>query len=244
MIHLFLVFPMAIIKAGCQGAQKNGILTQIFSKSDNRQVNYMKPQEIEDKIIEEEAGEHGFNRQEWPVVRRVIHTSADFDYLKSIRFYGGAVEKGIQAILQGKNIITDTNMARVGIRKKEVHEFGGKVSCLIADEAVAKLAKAAGTTRALAAVDLAAKDMEEGIYVVGNAPTALLRLMKLVREKKANPALIIGFPVGFVNAAESKDELMELNFPHITNRGRKGGSNVAASIVNALAIMAYRRKNS
>ncbi len=205
----------------------------------------MKPQEIEDKsfrIIEEEAGEHGFNEQEWPVVRRMIHTSADFDYIKSIRFYKGAIDRGIQAILQGKNIITDTNMARVGIRKKEVHEFGGQIRCLIADEAVANQAKKAGTTRALAAVDMAAQEMEGGIYVVGNAPTALLRLMELIREKKANPALIIGFPVGFVNAAESKDELMDLDFPYITNRGRKGGSNIAASIVNALAIMAYKQK--
>ncbi len=206
----------------------------------------MKPQEIEDKsfkIIEEEAGEHGFNEQEWPVVRRMIHTSADFDYIKSIRFYPGAIKAGIKAILQGKNIITDTNMARVGIRKKEVHEFGGQVRCLIADEAVANQAKEAGTTRALAAVDMAAKQIEGGIYVVGNAPTALLRLMELIREKKANPALIIGFPVGFVNAAESKDELMDLEFPYITNRGRKGGSNIAASIVNALAIMAFQKKN-
>ena len=208
----------------------------------------MKPQEIEDKsfrIIEEEAGEHGFNEQEWPVVRRMIHTSADFDYIKTIHFYKGSVnpiEAGIQAILQGKNIITDTNMARVGIRKREDHEFGGQVQCLIAEEAVATQAKAAGTTRALAAVDMAAERMEGGIYVVGNAPTALLRLMELIREKRANPALIIGFPVGFVNAAESKDELMEFGFPHITNKGRKGGSNIAASIVNALAIMAYEQK--
>ncbi|MCP3942996.1 MAG: precorrin-8X methylmutase [Desulfobacteraceae bacterium] len=205
----------------------------------------MKPQEIEDKsfkIIEEEAGDHGFTGSEWPVVRRMIHTSADFDYIKTVRFYKGGIEKGIQAILHGKNIITDTNMARVGIRTKEIHEFGGKISCLIADEKVAERAKKAGTTRALAAVDMAATEMEGGIYVVGNAPTALLRLMELIRKKKANPALIIGFPVGFVNAAESKDELMELDFPHITNKGRKGGSNIAASIVNALAIMAFQQK--
>jgi precorrin-8X/cobalt-precorrin-8 methylmutase len=208
----------------------------------------MKPQDIEDKsfrIIEQEAGEHGFNEREWPVVRRMIHTSADFDYINTIHFSKGRVdpiEAGIQAILQGKNIITDTNMARVGIRKQEIHAFGGQVQCLIADEAVAAQAKAAGTTRALAAVDMALALMEGGIYVVGNAPTALLRLMELIREKRANPALIIGFPVGFVNAAESKDELVELGFPHITNKGRKGGSNIAASIVNALAIMAFGQK--
>jgi precorrin-8X/cobalt-precorrin-8 methylmutase len=207
----------------------------------------MKPQEIEDKsfrIIEAEAGEHGFDEREWPVIRRMIHTSADFDYIKSVRFYKGShpIDAGIQAILQGKNIITDTNMARVGIRQKEVGEFGGKVSCLIADGAVAEKAKESGTTRALAAVDMAVPDMEGGIYVVGNAPTALLRLIELIREKKANPALVIGFPVGFVNAAESKEELMGVEIPYITNRGRKGGSNIAASIVNALAIMAYQQK--
>lgn len=205
----------------------------------------MKPQEIEDlsfKIIEKEAGVHPFSDDQWPIVRRMIHTSADFEYIQTIRFYPDAVQKGIQAIQKGCHIITDTNMARVGIRKKEIQDFGGKVSCLIADEAVAKKAKDAGTTRALAAVDMACERMEGGIYVVGNAPTALLRLIELIKEKKANPALVIGFPVGFVNAAESKDELMALDFPYITNKGRKGGSNIAASIVNALAIMAAESK--
>lgn len=205
----------------------------------------MKPQEIEDlsfEIIDKEAGEHGFSKEEWPIVRRMIHTSADFDYIKTVRFNGKAVEKGIQAIQQGKQIITDTNMARVGIRKKEIEEFGGQISCLMADPAVASRAKEGGTTRALAAVDLACTAMAGGIYVVGNAPTALLRLIDLIRDKKAAPALVIGFPVGFVNAAESKDALMDIDIPYITNKGRKGGSNIAASIVNALAIMAYQQK--
>lgn len=201
----------------------------------------MKPQEIEDlsfKIIEQETGAHGFSDDQWPIVRRMIHTSADFEYIHTIRFYPEAVQKGIAAIQRGCQIITDTNMARVGIRKKEIHDFGGKVSCLMAEKAVAKKAKETGTTRALAAVDMACDQMENGIYVVGNAPTALLRLIELIKNKKANPALIIGFPVGFVNAAESKDALMALEFPYITNKGRKGGSTIAASIVNALAIMA------
>jgi len=205
----------------------------------------VKPQEIEDlsfKIIEQEAGAHGFSGDQWPIVRRMIHTSADFEYLNTIRFYPDAVQRGINAIQKGCQIITDTNMARVGIRKKEIHEFGGKISCLMADQDVAKKAKAFGTTRALAAVDMACDQMKDGIYVVGNAPTALLRLIELIRDKKASPALIIGFPVGFVNAAESKKELMSLDFPYITNKGRKGGSNIAASIVNALAIMAVEQK--
>ena len=205
----------------------------------------MKPQEIEDlsfKIIEQEAGNHTFNKEQWPIVRRMIHTSADFEYLKTIRFYPGAIQKGIKAIQNGCQIFTDTNMARVGIRKKEIHEFGGKVSCLIADKDVANKAKDTGSTRALAAVDMACDRMKDGIYVVGNAPTALLRLIELIKDKKARPALVIGFPVGFVNAAESKDALTTLDFPYITNKGRKGGSNIAASIVNALAIMAVAQK--
>ncbi|NOX35106.1 MAG: precorrin-8X methylmutase [Deltaproteobacteria bacterium] len=205
----------------------------------------MKPQEIEDlsfKIIKKEAGAHTFKDDQWPVVRRMIHTSADFDYMDTVRFSPGAVQKGIAAIQSGCQIFTDTNMARVGIRKKEIHEFGGRVSCLIAKEDVAKKAKKTGTTRALAAVDMACELVKDGIYVIGNAPTALLRLIELVKDKKADPALVIGVPVGFVNAAESKDGLMALDIPYITNKGRKGGSNIAASIVNALAIMAFDLK--
>ena len=205
----------------------------------------MKPQEIEDlsfKIIEQEAGDHRFSDEQWPIVRRMIHTSADFEYMNTIQFYPDAIQKGIKAIQNGCQIFTDTNMARVGIRKKEIHEFGGKVSCLIADKDVAKKAKDTGTTRALAAVDMACGGMKDGIYVIGNAPTALLRLIELIKDKKASPALVIGFPVGFVNAAESKDALMTLDFPYITNKGRKGGSNIAASIVNALAIMAVEQR--
>jgi precorrin-8X/cobalt-precorrin-8 methylmutase len=202
----------------------------------------MQAQEIEKqsfRIIEKEAGDHGFPEDQWPIVRRMIHTSADFEYIKTVRFSPGAVHKGIEAIRKGCTIFTDTNMARVGIRKMEIRSFGGRVECLMADPDVAAMAEKNQTTRAVAAVDAACLDMKGAIYVVGNAPTALLRLIELIREGKAAPALVIGLPVGFVNAAESKEELMGLDFPHITNKGRKGGSNVAASIVNALAIMAY-----
>ncbi len=207
----------------------------------------MKPQEIENlsfKIIEAEAGDHEFDDKQWPIVRRMIHTSADFEYIKTIRFNKDAIEKGIAAIQSGCKIFTDTNMARVGIRTKEITQFGGEVNCIIAEENVAKKAKNDGTTRALAAVDMACEDVGGGIYVVGNAPTALLRLIELIKEKKADPALVIGFPVGFVNAAESKEELMKLDFPYITNVGRKGGSNIAASIVNALILMASGKTES
>ena len=201
----------------------------------------MKPQEIEDlsfEIIASEAGDHGFNETEWPVVRRMIHTSADFEYIKTVRFNQDAVRTGIEAIRSGCPIFTDTNMARVGIRKKEIQSFKGSVHCLMAEPEVAEKAAKEGTTRALAAVDLACERMAGGIYVVGNAPTALLRLIEKIKSKDAAPALVVGFPVGFVNAAESKDALMELDIPYITNKGRKGGSNIAAAVVNALAIAA------
>ncbi len=201
----------------------------------------MKPADIETlsfEIIDKEAGEHGFPEDKWSIVRRMIHTSADYEYLDSVRFTEGAVKIGIEAIRSGKNIVTDTNMAKAGIRKKEVGDYGGSVHCLITDPSVTEIAKKEGSTRAKAAVDSAVPLMEGGIYVVGNAPTALLRLMELIREGAAKPALILGFPVGFVNAAESKAELCETDFPHISNFGRKGGSNIAAAVVNALIILA------
>jgi precorrin-8X/cobalt-precorrin-8 methylmutase len=204
----------------------------------------MKPQQIEAlsfQIIEKEAGNHGFDETHWPVVRRVIHTSADFEYIRTLRFGNDAVKKGISAIENGCDIFTDTNMARVGIRTAEITRFGGTVSCLMADPAVAARAAAEGTTRALAAVDLVAGRLDGAVYVVGNAPTALMRLVALIREGNPGPALVIGLPVGFVNAAESKQELLALDIPYITNVGRKGGSNVAAAVVNALAILAYEK---
>jgi len=186
-------------------------------------------------------GNHGFDEKHWQVVRRMVHTSADFEYIKTVHFHKDALMSGMDAIKKGCTIFTDTNMARVGIRKGEISGFGGEVKCMIADEDVAKTAKAKGITRALASVDKACEEMEGAIYVVGNAPTALLRLIELIRADKIKPALIVGMPVGFVNAAESKAELMTLNFPYISNRGRKGGSNVAASIINAMAIMAAKK---
>jgi precorrin-8X/cobalt-precorrin-8 methylmutase len=201
----------------------------------------MKPDEIESlsfQIIEEEIGEHNLSKDQWPVVRRMIHTSADFEYSIMVRIHPNAIQSGLGAIRGGKKIITDTNMARVGIRKMELDQFGASTACYMSDPAVHDRAKASGITRARVAVDMAIEDMKDGIYVVGNAPTALMRLIELVEAQKARPALIIGLPVGFVNAAESKAALMELDYPYISNVGRKGGSNVAASVVNALAIMA------
>ncbi len=189
-------------------------------------------------IIDQEVGAHDFSPDQWQIVRRMIHTSADFEYKNSVRFHPHAITAGVDAIQHGKTIITDTNMARVGIRKNELSQFGTSVECHINDDSVRQIAADSGSTRASAAVDAAQEKMSGGIYVVGNAPTALLRLVKLVKENKNPPALIIGLPVGFVNAAESKTALMELDLPFISNIGRKGGSNVAASVVNALAIIA------
>ena len=202
---------------------------------------YMKPEEIEElsfKIIDDEAGRHNFPPDQWSVVRRMIHTSADFEYMKSVCFHKHAIARGLEAIKNGKNIITDTNMGKAGIRKSDISCFKVTVKCFITDPKVCRIASKTGTTKAKAAVDAAIPDMEDGIYVIGNAPTALLRLIELVKEKKAKPALIIGLPVGFVNAAESKANLIEMGYPYISNIGRKGGSNIAASVVNALAKLA------
>lgn len=201
----------------------------------------MKPQEIEDQsfaIIDAEARPHDFDDRHWQVVRRVIHTSADFEWQRMMRFHPEAIPLGIAAIRRGRPIITDTNMARVGIRSRDLAPFGGEVRCHMTDPRVAARAATEGITRAKAAVDLAAEEMADGIYVVGNAPTALLGLLELAAAHKAAPALVIGLPVGFVNAAESKAALMETDLPFITNIGRKGGSNVAAAVVNALILLA------
>jgi precorrin-8X/cobalt-precorrin-8 methylmutase len=202
----------------------------------------MKPEEIEKlsfQIIEQEIGTRNVADDHWPIIRRMIHTSADFEYKEMVRIHPDAVKTGMEAIRSGKKIITDTNMARVGIRKKELDRFGASTECYMNDPMIHRNAKATGVTRAKVAVDMAIENMRGGIYVVGNAPTALMRLVELIKEQKAQPALVIGLPVGFVNAAESKAALIELDHPYISNIGRKGGSNVAASVVNALAIMAY-----
>jgi precorrin-8X/cobalt-precorrin-8 methylmutase len=207
----------------------------------------MKPAEIESTsfdIIDREVGNHDFNEAQWAIVRRMIHTTADFEFKDMVRFHPAAIAAGIKAIRGGKMIITDTNMARVGIRTKELAQFGVTVKCYMTDPQVHEKAKSNGTTRAKAAVDMAADDMRDGIYVVGNAPTALLRLIELINEGKVQPALIIGLPVGFVNAAESKAALLEMDYPNISNIGRKGGSNLAASVVNALIILASNEQDA
>ena len=205
----------------------------------------MKPGDIEAesfRIIDREAGPHGFGPEEWRVVRRMIHTSADFDYLRTVRFHPNAIAAGMTAIRSGRTIVTDTNLARAGIRKPDLKRFGVAVKCFMDEPDTHAAALAKGGTRAAAAVDAAAAEMQDGIYVVGNAPTALLRLIERVRLNQVRPALIVGLPVGFVNAAESKAALAQLDHPFITNTGRKGGSNVAAAVVNALLLLAQDKK--
>ncbi len=201
----------------------------------------MRPDEIERQsfaIIDAEAGAHDFAPEHWAIVRRMIHTSADFDYMRSVRIHPLAVKAGIRCIRGAGVIYTDTNMARTGIRQSALARFNASTRCLMATEEIARMAAEQNVTRARAAVDAVADRLGNSIYVVGNAPTALLRLIELIRQGRPVPALVIGLPVGFVNAAESKAELLRLDVPYITNVGRKGGSNVAASVVNALTLMA------
>lgn len=203
----------------------------------------MKPEEIEEesfRIIDFEAGDHGWPRAEWQIVRRAIHTSADFEYAQSMVLSDDIVERAVAAFTSGAGIVTDTNMALSGISKPRLATFGCRVSCHVADPDVAELARAEGITRSIAAMRKAVATPDNRIFVIGNAPTALFELLRLVESGSAKPALIVGLPVGFVGAEESKNALASgtHDIPFITNIGRKGGSNVAAAVVNALAILA------
>lgn len=196
------------------------------------------PQEIERlswEIIEAEAPPHAWPPDAWRVIRRMIHTTADFDWVHSARIHPLAMERGMQAIRAGAPVYTDTRMAQAGISLRRLAPYGCQVRCLMDDPRVARLASQQGTTRAVAAVDLALPELGGAIYVVGNAPTALYRLLEHIEAGQARPALVVGLPVGFVNAAEAKQALAQSSQPFITAQGRKGGSAVAACVVNALA---------
>lgn len=186
------------------------------------------------EIITEMLGNRKLEVKNESVIKRVIHTTADFDYADNLFFSPDAVERGVAAIKAGVSIVTDTQMARSGINKKELARFGGEVHCFISDEDVAAAARENGTTRAAASMNKALSLNQPLIFAVGNAPTALVRLYELITEGKLRPELIIGVPVGFVNVVESKELILTTDVPHIVARGRKGGSNVAAAIVNAM----------
>ena len=205
------------------------------------QLQRVAPADIEERsmeIIGQELGERVFPADQLPVIKRVIHTSADFDYADNLVFSAGAVEQGIAAIKGGCTIVTDTQMAFSGVNKRVLEKFGGKAVCFMSDPDVAAEAKARGETRATVSMERAAALEGPVILAVGNAPTALVRACQLMDEGRLSPALVIGVPVGFVNVVESKELLLTMDVPHIVARGRKGGSNVAAAICNALLYQA------
>ena len=208
-----------------------------------REIEFVKPMEIEARsfaIITQILEELGKTPEEAvaPVLKRVIHTTADFDYADNLLFSPGAVEAGLDALRSGCDIVTDTQMARAGINKPALERLGGAVCCFMSDPDVAEAAKTRGVTRAAVCMEKAAELNRPCIFAIGNAPTALIRLRELLDAGAFSPgcapALIIGVPVGFVNVVESKELILETDTPHIVARGRKGGSNVAAAICNAL----------
>ncbi|MGO4531039.1 precorrin-8X methylmutase [Paenibacillus sp. 2TAF8] len=203
----------------------------------------VQPQEIEGKsfeIITEELGEHPFTDEQYPVVQRVIHASADFELGRSMVFHPDAIQAGIAALRAGQSVIADVQMIQAGVSKDRIRGFGGDVHVHISDPDVMEEAKRLNTTRAIISTRKATQMYDGGIYAIGNAPTALLELIRLVKEGEAKPGLIIGMPVGFVSAAESKDELRKLDIPFITNIGRKGGSTIVVAALNAISLMAVK----
>lgn len=201
------------------------------------QLEKIAPQEIEKRsfeIITEELGDFPLIPGTEDIVKRCIHTSADFDYAKNLVFSENVVEHACNAIKNGACIVTDTNMGKAGINKKSLSRFGGEVFCFMADDDVCQRAKEQGITRAVASMDKAAELNIPLIFAIGNAPTALVRLYELIREGKLKSELVIGVPVGFVNVVQAKELIMETEVPYIVARGRKGGSNIAACICNAL----------
>ena len=231
----------------------------------NTELEQVLPAQIEKRsfeIITEELGDRVFVPGTEPVVKRCIHTSADFDYAENLVFSENVVEKALSALRRGVSIVTDTQMAKAGINKKKLAQYGGQVYCFMSDEDVAKAARENGTTRAAASMEKAAGMFQRDhgqadtadrplncqeapgdetpglIFAIGNAPTALIRLYELIREGRLAPELIIGVPVGFVNVVQSKEMILDLkDTPYIVARGRKGGSNIAACICNALLYM-------
>ncbi len=205
------------------------------------------PQEIEAESfrrIEAKVGSHRLPPDLWLVVRRLIHTTADLDYLETVRAHPQALAQGVEALRRGRPVGTDTRMLLSGISTGRLRRLGVEAFCLMDDPEVAAEARRRGTTRAAVAMEMALPRLAGGIVAIGNAPTALLRLLELLQAGASPPALVVGIPVGFVNAAESKELLAQQNIPYITALGPKGGSAAAASVINALAIMALEETTS
>lgn len=195
------------------------------------------PREIEKKSMDTITRE--LNGRTWPepefsIVKRCIHTSADFDYADNLVFSPRAASIGVEALRKGADIVTDTKMAAAGINKNQLSAHGGQVHCYISDPDVIEEAKRRGCTRSTVCMERAAQISKPVVVVIGNAPTALVELDKLIRAEKIKPALIVGVPVGFVNVVEAKDLIMTDPFPYIVAKGRKGGSNIGAAIINAM----------
>ncbi|MDY4222105.1 MAG: precorrin-8X methylmutase [Candidatus Faecousia sp.] len=200
-------------------------------------MEYVKPMDIEKRsfeIITQLLGDTPMEPENEMVIKRVIHTSADFDYAQNLIFSPGAVQIGLEALRSGCDIVTDTQMAKAGINKNVLGKLGGTVHCFMSDEDVAQEAKQRGVTRATVSMERAASLNKRCIFAIGNAPTALIAIKELMDSGRLHPALVIGVPVGFVNVVESKELIIASEAPHIVARGRKGGSNVAAAICNAL----------
>ena len=202
-------------------------------------IDFIIPSEIEKRsfeIISEELSKMGISipEEQEPITKRVIHTSADFDYASTMTYSDGAIARAKELIKNGAHIVTDTNMALSGINKKKLAEYGGQVHCFMADEDVAKEAKERQVTRATVSMERAAALDVPVIFAIGNAPTALIQLHEMMESGKFTPEFVIGVPVGFVNVVAAKELFLNSNVPFIINKGRKGGSNIAAAIVNAI----------
>ena len=201
----------------------------------------MLPEQIEEKsfqLIEERVPSHSFDQKEWTIVRRMIHATVDFDLVHDTKFHPEAISKGIDALRKGAPIITDTKMVKAGISLKRLRKYKTKIVCAISHPKVVKEARLSGKTRASVAMQKMSSLMGGSIVAIGNAPTALFEILELAEKESQIPSLIIGVPVGLVGASESKEMLMKKDIPYITVRGEKGGSPLAASIVNGLAVLA------
>lgn len=201
----------------------------------------MKPMDIEKKsfeIITKELGSKKLDPKNELIIKRVIHTSADFEYADTLCFSKDVVDIAVDAIKKGATIVTDTQMVKAGINKRVLGSFGGSVECFIADEDVAKEAKERETTRSAISMEKASNIKGDVIFAIGNAPTALMKIKELYDMDKINPVLVIGTPVGFVNVVESKEMIIDSKINSIVSKGRKGGSNIAAAICNALLYIA------
>lgn len=211
-------------------------------------IEHLLPEQIEQRsfeIIDGELKKRGIvlPKEQEMITKRVIHTTADFEYTDTLTFSEGAVGIARELLKKGADIVTDTNMALSGINKRSLAGLGGEVHCYMADETVAKLAKERGTTRAAVSMEMAARIQKPVIFAVGNAPTALIQIYEMMQGSDWRPAFVIGVPVGFVNVEAAKELILQTDVPFIINRGRKGGSNVAAAICNALIYELTRNRS-